>query len=364
MKGMLLDIARPNPADLLPPEVNAARCVHSRMEQATCRACVDACPTQAWVIDDAHLGIDTDRCDGCGLCATACPEGAILERFTVRRYRVEGTGVAFAACAAAGVDGTDAAVLPCLHVLGPDALLRLHGQGVRRLVLCRGACDDCVRGGVTRVHRHWEAVSALLRDRAEAPIVCENLTRTDWTARLVRAKADHAQPGLNRRNFLHGWLRAATETAVDLASRDPDGWPDFVPPGRLIPRTDMGLSADASSQGLSLHAPAIDARRCTGCDACARICAHGVIRVEPDAYRLNPDGCTGCGMCKDVCAAGAISLRQLDPCRQTRLPLRQGRCAACGVAYHVPFEQPSAHGTRCPICTASHHQRQLFQVLG
>jgi ferredoxin len=75
-----LDLVRDAVAAARLPELLPERCVHSLIEQATCRRCVDACPTGAWVIDDERLGIDPDRCDGCGLCAPACPQAAIVAR--------------------------------------------------------------------------------------------------------------------------------------------------------------------------------------------------------------------------------------------------------------------------------------------
>ena len=63
---------------LVLPEILAERCVHSRLETASCQACVDSCPQGAWVLDDASLGINTETCDGCGLCAAACPQAAIV----------------------------------------------------------------------------------------------------------------------------------------------------------------------------------------------------------------------------------------------------------------------------------------------
>ncbi len=59
------------------PEIIPERCVHSRCEVAECTRCIDACPQQAWLLDDDNLSIDTSLCDGCGLCITACPEAAL-----------------------------------------------------------------------------------------------------------------------------------------------------------------------------------------------------------------------------------------------------------------------------------------------
>lgn len=60
------------------PSLDFQRCVDG------CRACVEACPTDA-VRVDGTLTLDLGRCLFCGECVTACPTGAI--RFT-RDYRM------------------------------------------------------------------------------------------------------------------------------------------------------------------------------------------------------------------------------------------------------------------------------------
>ena len=70
-------IAYPAAAPELPdrfrgaPALDASRCPDG------CRACADACPTQALAADDSGLRIDLGRCLFCTDCTDACPEGAI-----------------------------------------------------------------------------------------------------------------------------------------------------------------------------------------------------------------------------------------------------------------------------------------------
>lgn len=342
--------------DILLPEVAADRCVHSRLAQASCRSCIEACPTGAWIIDDERLGIEAARCDGCGLCIPACPEGAIVPDIAPARYRLDGGWIGFAACSRAALAGdgaTGEGLLPCLHRLGLAALLDLYRQGVRTLLLCRGDCPNCPRGGGRPLEQALNAVNALLADRALAPLTTSNLAQAEWTRQRNAARAAHRPTGMGRRAFFSGLVGAVTDPVTALADHPNPGWSAFIPPGRMIPRPE--------GSRLALFAPRIDPHRCTGCDACARICPHLALTVTPDAYRLDPDGCTGCGSCTDLCAASAVRIHPLDPDPQTHLPLYGASCRACGLPFHRPSKSQDAKPL-CPICERHNHNQHLFLV--
>ena len=65
------------------PQLDAARCPDG------CRACIEACPTEALRDTQAGLALDLGRCLFCSDCVEACPEGAIAytqdHRLAVRR---------------------------------------------------------------------------------------------------------------------------------------------------------------------------------------------------------------------------------------------------------------------------------------
>ena len=335
------------------PDVDADRCVHSQLETATCRACLEACPRDAWVMDDDMLGIDVEACDGCGLCVPVCSEGAVLPDYhpDIRQWR--GETLAFASCEYA-IDHPVSGRLPCVHGIGLNELMRLRRRGVSRLIVSHGDCDACSRGRVRRLDSLVVDVNQVLSGRSLRNMMWVPLGAADWLSLYAKAD-DGAQPALSRRNF----LRKATATAVEHAApqvRD-DETAELVPPGRGMPEASAGAPA--------FFVPGIDAVRCNGCDACVRICPHEAIGLTDgqDAYVLDVAACTGCRLCVDVCDQDAVHVESWGSVPSSAIvPLRTRRCTGCGAGFHEPLER-LGEGSLCRICDQAGHFRNLFQVM-
>ncbi len=329
------------------PNIDGKRCVHGSLEQASCQACVRACPQQAIRLTDEALTLDGGRCDGCGLCVPACPEQAISSPAEpVVRESLWGRGEVFAACSRAVEHGPG--VLPCLNAIGLSRILSYCRHGISAWHIAHADCAECSHADTRSFHRHVEDANRILRSHKVREIRVTRMDRRAWVRRLggIKVSADPAR----RRAFLRG-----------VAERNPEkGSHDIGEGWRTIDAPTTGWLAE--SAGILPWSINLDARRCLGCDSCARVCPHGAISLEEDVgYVIRSARCTGCGVCQDVCSADAIRLERLSPAPQTVVPLLRSTCRRCG----NPFRQPvgSQRIEYCHVCRNKVQSRQLFQVI-
>lgn len=339
---------------LPPPEVDAARCVHGLAPAASCRRCADACPAQAWVVEEDSLGIDARRCDGCGICAAACPQRALAPIYGLV---VAGETAAFAACQRVAPFG-EIGVIPCLHGVGERALLDAYGRGVRRLHVVRRDCAECPRDGTHRLESNVAAANDVVGSRGLPSLDVRYDTLAQWRrARDATLETMAVRP--ERRRFLRTGIAEALQCVVGEAdmSRAQSPLPTPELPG-------------GSAEAIFLWAPEFDERRCIACDACVRICPTGALAEERTddglAYRVRAEFCTGCGLCRDVCENGAMVLNRCSRVARVRLELLSRRCRGCGVEYRqvaTEATEPDGDTGLCRICRLTGGNRRLFQVI-
>lgn len=106
------------------PTIDASRCVNG------CRACVDACPSQA-LSANGGLQLDLGKCLFCTECADACPEGAV--RYS-QDYRL-------AASRRADLVLTNGEMKLAQRMA--DELHRVLGRALRLREVCAGSCNAC-----------------------------------------------------------------------------------------------------------------------------------------------------------------------------------------------------------------------------
>ncbi len=356
------------------PDINGERCVHAHIEQASCKACVAACPENAWVLDDESLGLNTTACDGCGLCVPACPEGAVTQvQACVIREEVsceKGNKIAkkvlLLGCE---ITGLKQANCKCIHAVSESALLKLYRDGVHHIHVTRGDCQRCPRGTHENTQQLFERVkniNKMLRHRHLLPIHYNELAADDWLQLWKTPEKSAPGPQMSRRGFFRSALKQSVDMVLHQSNLDQTG--DFTPLGKI-------LAIDEAQESLFDEAvypavPAINSAKCNGCDACLRACPHQALRFIQDGenshYQIDAAACTGCKICRDICDQDAIHVTRWGVQAEKAIALNQQTCQSCGARFHYPLnihEKDNPRRSLCNICSQVDHQKNLFQVL-
>ena len=71
----------------------------------------------------------------------------------------------------------------------------------------------------------------------------------------------------------------------------------------------IGMGCGSRAGKMEMHSagkPSIHQRKCVGCGACQKICAHSAITITDKKASINHDCCVGCGRCIGICPLDAV----------------------------------------------------------
>lgn len=331
------------------PDIDPERCVQSNFNQASCHACVSACPKDAWILNEESLGLDTEACDGCGLCIPVCPPGALHMEFPWVIRHFGGKPLALFSCEQSSVKESNRN-MPCVHSLGIRQLIVMHTIGINNLLIAHGDCRNCPSNPPTPLVQRIEQLNKLLAGRHLTPMKLLTYSNSVWEK--IHAQEEVISRGtlIKRRSFL--WGSTATDSIrQQMYIFDPLNRKECqtVPPAALLPEPQS--DADCSWP----WAPQFEPQDCIGCDACIHLCPTGALLYEQDdtkqVYVVHAKACNGCMICADVCDTNAIQPKPWAAISHQSIPLLEKQCATCGNPYHLPVVNTLSANSECPVCS-------------
>jgi ferredoxin len=290
-------------------------CAHGANGITGCTRCLDACPANAIVSILDEVAVDPYRCHGAGVCATACPTGAMTYAYPsaadhlsklsklLKAYRGSNgaTPIILYHDASRGRERV-AALAPTLpeHVIpieveefgsvGLDIWLAALAYGASAVLLL--STSETARHAIAEVNEQVGYAHALLA----------GMGYSDRTIRVVHEDddmlgyADDAVPPLASPaafavfNEKRTTLRLAMEHLYTQAPspRPETMLPDGAPFGEVV----------------------VDRNACTLCMSCVGACPVGALTDGGDLPQLQfiEGNCVQCGLCEKTCPEDAIQL--------------------------------------------------------
>lgn len=222
-----------------------------------------------------------------------------------------------------------------------QVLSNAYQQSIRRVVMLDAARSRQAEAGL-------RSFNQLLASRGLPQMMMRRGAPTKAAEARIKRARDEAIEVAPRRSLLRGMGQAPAPTSGSAALAE------------------LQAIRAKAPDALFAAVPVIDAKTCTGCDACLQICPREVLTQINDSkgdtyYHIDPPACDACGLCEDLCLFGAIRLATMVNA-PADIPLTTWVCSACGVPARAPKVQRREPGL-CDICKTNGQHKKLFQVL-
>lgn len=289
-------------------EYDASICAHGRSGVAGCSLCIDSCPTDAIISLGEKIEVNPNLCQGGGICATACPTGAIRYayprcediqeriRLLLQTYHEQGgmeSVIAFvaevnAAALPATPDNALIVTVEELASIGLDVWMFALAHGAGRVLLVN---DDTIPETVLSfLDEELETAKALLRGLGYPPDV---IKLTDLEHFALHCESSMPEIAVAQFASMPQKRQAAIWSVDHLFTQATDvqavfSLPENAPFGRV-------------------H---VNAGACTLCMSCTSACPANAINAGVEEPRLlfHEENCVQCGICASTCPENAITL--------------------------------------------------------
>ncbi len=328
-------------------QYDPAICAHSRSGIKACTQCIDTCPADAIVSIGEQIEVDPNLCQGAGVCATACPTGAIRYAYPDLGDTLDRIRRLLKAFHGAGGSGA------CLLFYGSEGGSGLFGRVAERLpenvfpleveevgsvgmdvwlsALAYGAGQVCLLADATvpeSVTNELEAQGTYARALLEgmgysAELI--SLVQAETDDQLLRAlDANSAEPGISPAGF------AAVNEKRTMLRLAIDHLHEQAPARRPL----VSLPTGAPFGEVT-----VDEGRCTLCMACVSQCPGRALEAGGEVPQLKfiEENCVQCAMCSRTCPEDAIApspryLFNMERRRERRVLKEEEvfNCVSCG----------------------------------
>lgn len=351
--------------------ISLGDCLPVRYANQECGLCASACPAGAIALDQGRPAL-RGACLGCGQCAAVCPTAALeTDGFALPATLPQGGKEISVDCWRVAFEDSPASALrvPCLGGLSVGWLLSLCDLASERAIhlLDRGACSKCSAGTgyESLLQRVAEARTLLL----QSGVAIENLpVITHVPAHKPLAQGIPVTMGelrTDRRGFLRGLIGSAARGADEFSSLARGAEQPIVLREQAAPLEQMrvatALQRIAARHGRAVPPQALPQISLTACSAhgvCAKVCPTGALqRRDADGaveLHFHAARCVSCAQCVRVCPDQAIRVQPSGGTAVVEVLARWEAvsCSSCNEVFY---------GGNCDTCPACQKSQQMFQ---